>query len=552
MTITTVFYSMTVMFSLCAAIQPIIAQDGKPPVDKFAEIKAVYASNASERRMTSVITITQAVDIVLNPAVPATSYGSVPSLYMGQGGGYANDANQLIRFDNLPEIPGRDIISVRLGLYREWRANVLDDADEIVKLVMPAPQPFNGETETWESAANRPLPNNSIRDFNVEALGNIPKAILRITVNKTASGEYKYADITGIARGWFEGTRPNMGLLLVTDYGQSSPWTGDAYMTSSEGPEGLRPVLEITYAARPENMGDGRWAIVEADGSTEVEKAATTELRNYLRLICGEWFEIEPESTFTGNRPAIYVGATKYAQKGGCRVDAFTDDEFVMKRVGGNLILCGGAPRGTLYAVIQFLEEYCGVRWLTFFGEEYVPKNSKLTLPKINRRVKPSFNDRDLMVPRYWPQTGWYDNKSFETLGRALAFGRINGKASPIHLGGNLLPKRYGGRIWGNNVAHTLRWYLAPDKYFTKHPEFYALVDGKRLESGLCKSNPEMREIYFNNITEIIKKAEADGYDTFVFHISDEDGGVRPCQCAECVKLDKFMAATMLARCWHL
>ena len=46
---------------------------------------------------------------------------------------------------------------------------------------------------------------------------------------------------------------------------------------------------------------------MEAEGATETEQTAATELRNYLRRICGEWFEIVPEGAFEGGRPAIYV-----------------------------------------------------------------------------------------------------------------------------------------------------------------------------------------------------------------------------------------------------
>jgi hypothetical protein len=38
----------------------------------------------------------------------------------GRGGGYAEDERLVIRFDALPAVAARDVLEVRLGLYREW------------------------------------------------------------------------------------------------------------------------------------------------------------------------------------------------------------------------------------------------------------------------------------------------------------------------------------------------------------------------------------------------------------------------------------------------
>ena len=92
------------------------------------------------------------------------------------------------------------------------------DADEIVKTIVPAPQPFEAATETWDAAAARPQPNNTLRDHQASSLpGGTPRAHVRLTVNPEGRGDWKFADIKDIARGWFQGSRPNQGLLLATD-----------------------------------------------------------------------------------------------------------------------------------------------------------------------------------------------------------------------------------------------------------------------------------------------------------------------------------------------
>jgi hypothetical protein len=478
-------------------------------------------------------------DTEIGPALPAVGRDAAAALCLGQGGGYAEDRHLLLRFDDLPSIPGRDLVRVRLGLFREWRGNAQDDADDIVKLVLPAPHPFEEGTETWQSAAAQPMPNHTLRDFQVgEQMGRSLRSHLRVTANPAGQGEYKYSDVTEIARGWFAGTRPNLGLLLITDFGRSRPWNGTAYVTSREGPKGQWPVLEVTYRQRPDGTPDGRWTLVEAEGATETEQTAATELRDYLRRICDEWFEIASEGAFSAGRPAIYVGPTQFARRHRCRVEAMGADEFMMRRVGDDLILCGGRPRGTFYAVTQLLEEFCGVRWLTLHGEEHVPQRPELRLPAVNRRVRPAFSDRDVMVPHHWPRQGWYDEAALARLGRALAFGRINGRASPVHLGADLPPERYGGHPLAHQLGHTIRWYLPPGEFFATHPEYYVLRGGKRVDTGICKANPEMREVYFERVTQAIRKLDLQPDQAFILHISDEDGPPQVCECPDCQALD--------------
>ncbi len=488
---------------------------------------------------TAITRIVTTADTVLCPATPTSPGGAITSLRAGQGGGYAEDGHLLLRFDELPPIPARDILSIRLGLFREWRGSGYDDDDEMVKLILPAPQAFDEAAETWYSAAALPAPNNAVRDFQVGAqLGASPRSHLRLATNPQGQGEYKFADITEIARGWFDGTRPNHGLLLITEFAQSAPWVGTAYLTSREGPSEQRPVLEITHSARPAGMPGGRWTIVEAAGATGTEQTAATELRNYLRRICGEWFEIEPEEGMAGDRPAIYVGNTQFARRHGLRTEEMAGEEYVLRRAGDNLILCGGRPRGTFYAVAQFLEGFCGVRWLTLAGEEFVPLRPDLRLPRVDRRSRPAFVDRDLIPPHHWPRTGWYDDATRSSLARALAFGRVNGRAPSIYLGTDAPSERYGGHIRGNHHGHTIRWYLPPEKHFAQHPEYYALRGGRRVDSGLCKTNPAMRDTYFRNITEAIAGGATDPDNGFIFHTSEKDGPAQPCECPECKAAD--------------
>lgn len=234
----------------------------------------------------------------------------------------------------------------------------------------------------------------------------------------------------------------------------------------------------------------------------------------------------------------IYVGATQFAQRHGVRPTMMAGEESLIRRIGADLVLCGGRPRGTLYAVAQFLEKHCGVRWLTLAGEEYVPRRPDLRLPRGEQRFQPPFVDRDLIPPHHWPRAGWYDDATRSRLARALAFGRINGRAPSIYLGTDAPSQRYGGHIAGNHHGHTIRWYLPPEKHFGEHPEFYALRGGTRVDSGLCKTNLQMRDIYLGNATAALSGLAVTADSELIFHVSDEDGPPQPCECPECTAVD--------------
>ena len=60
-----------------------------------------------------------------------------------------------------------------------------------------------------------------------------------------------------------------------------------------------------------------------------------------------------------------------------------------------DLILAGGRPRGTLYAVYRFLGDEIGVRWWSPF-EQHVPRRPTLKIAAMDRSGEPRFHYRDI------------------------------------------------------------------------------------------------------------------------------------------------------------
>ena len=111
--------------------------------------------------------------------------------------------------------------------------------------------------------------------------------------------------------------------------------------------------------------GKATCVIVQADNATEPEKFAAKELATFLKRVTGAEFPVVAEQSLTADRASrIYVGWTGYASRQGIDTSKLGEEEWVIRTVGDDLVLAGGQPRGTMYAVYDFLEDHVGCHWL--------------------------------------------------------------------------------------------------------------------------------------------------------------------------------------------
>jgi hypothetical protein len=69
-----------------------------------------------------------------------------------------------------------------------------------------------------------------------------------------------------------------------------------------------------------------------------------------------------------------------------------------MRTIGDDLILAGGHPRGTLYAVYTFLEDEVGCRWWTASAST-IPRNPTLEIADLEVQHVPAIKYRDTDNP---------------------------------------------------------------------------------------------------------------------------------------------------------
>ncbi|MDX9973282.1 MAG: DUF4838 domain-containing protein [FCB group bacterium] len=218
------------------------------------------------------------------------------------------------------------------------------------------------------------------------------------------------------------------------------------------------------------------WTLVLADDASPAERYAAEEFRSLLREATGIDLSIGARRA----RGRVYIGPGAALRKSGIGFDTanYGEEEFRI-RIGRNAIaIAGGRPRGTLYGVYEFAEQYLGVRFLTA-DHTYIPKGLT-SLPLADVRRAPAFAYR------------WSYCKE------ASAFPEF---AARLRLNTLTHDEKFGGVTHEKMESHTLFYQVPADRYRKTHPEYFALVDGRRMLEApgggpqVCPSNPDVADI---------------------------------------------------------
>jgi hypothetical protein len=286
---------------------------------------------------------------------------------------------------------------------------------------------------------------------------------------------------------------------------------------------GLVAALTLLCAATAQpqltlaTAGKARLPILIQHGATPAERYAAQELASHLQQITGARFELREVSP--GNIPpnGILVGPGHLAQAvfPEVKLHEFEAEQLTIRTKGNYLLLAGGRPRGTLYAVYRFLSKQCGVRWWTPWAT-HIPKKSTLRLPALAVDEKPAFEYRE---PFWYP--------AFD--GDWAARNYYNGHSAR-------LTEKHGGKILYKGFVHTFYSLVPPEQYFEKHPEWYSLIGGKRTfqRAQLCCTNPQLREFLVERVRQWLQESP----EASIVSISQNDWA-GACECERCRAVDE-------------
>lgn len=284
------------------------------------------------------------------------------------------------------------------------------------------------------------------------------------------------------------------------------------------------PGMALTLA----DNGRALATVVTPAVSNKATQTAAAEIANYLQEMTGATFRVRTEDKAPANGTRLFVGATAFAASKGLVPAKLAAEEWLIRTVGNDLVIIGGEPRGTIYAAYHFLEDVLGVHWWNPF-EESVPQRRTVSLGNLNLQGKPGIQYRDIYM--LYGRDG----------GRFAARNRLNRD------GDARITAEYGGcRDYGPPYhVHTFNLYFPPKEWFPKHPEWYSLLDGKRVAttSQLCLTNPELRQAFLAKLLNYIETSwaaakEAGAPPPLVFSVSQNDW-LNPCQCEHCQALAK-------------
>jgi len=273
--------------------------------------------------------------------------------------------------------------------------------------------------------------------------------------------------------------------------------------------------------------GRAQAAIVIGARASEEVRFAASELQDYLRKISGARFTIQTGDEKPQGRLILVGSSAPVGPREGFRIQT----------LNGNLSLLGNDGAGTQFAVYTFLEKYLGVRWL-WPGQlgEAVPQMKTIVIPAIDHREAPHFKWRDR-----GPGGALWGAPSGPTEMHARE--RLLGVSAQHQTEVALWEKRnkWGGlKIYG---GHALGEIFPPAKFARTHPDYYALVDGKRAVPGedydakhggqVCTTNPGVVQAAI----EWVRKFFDAHPDYDAVHITMNDSGGF-CECGRCRALD--------------
>ena len=261
--------------------------------------------------------------------------------------------------------------------------------------------------------------------------------------------------------------------------------------------------------------GQARTVIVLQSGASPAEARAAEDLAATLKQITGASIDILKAPR---QLPAACIivgqGADASSAFPDAKLSELEPEQTLIVARGTRLLLAGGHPRGTQLAIYRFLQKMAGVRWWTPWASS-IPNKPSFSVPETTLTEKPAFESRDPF---------WYPAFNADWAVRNYS------NSQNAHI-----DEAHGGAINYEGFVHTFYPLVPPEQYSAAHPEWFALVNGKRIfdNAQLCTTNPELRELILQHIRDRIKANPG----ASIVSLSQNDC-FNPCTCPICKAID--------------
>ena len=232
--------------------------------------------------------------------------------------------------------------------------------------------------------------------------------------------------------------------------------------------------------------GQALATIVVRKNAPTAEHHAAERLKHYLQQVTGAEFPVAGRNR---HGPALYIGRSSEVDKllGSFDWNRLETDGILLRVIDENVILAGQTPRGTLYAVYEFLERVLDCRWLAP-GVTHLPKRAVVDVPPLQMVYAPALLCRE-PHSHILTETEW-----------AVA-NRANGALQD-------LDETHGGRwVYARHFVHNFFALVPPAVHFDKHPEYFSEINGVRCHAGgqLCLTNPDVLDLATDACRKILQ-----------------------------------------------
>ena len=308
------------------------------------------------------------------------------------------------------------------------------------------------------------------------------------------------------------------------------------------------PSCVITEEGKP------KIRLVVGKRASRPSRFAAEELQRTIREMSGATCPILTENPNLPG-PVIAVGSpgenamtSHLLREAGVDFDSLElgTDGFLVRSVGHQLVVAGPTGRATLYAAYALLERL-GCRWC-FPGEygDVIPNEPTLKLPPTKILEKPAFSYRTFMHHNHVTEetADWIDWMAKNRMNRFLvtlyaAKGYKGQRYSAFKKTPGLLDAIQKRGLLVEAGHHASYYWTPPEELYEKHPEWYALVNGKRgpvavegPRAQLCFSNRELADYTAERVLAFAREnPEAD-----IISLYTNDG-YGYCECEACEAL---------------
>ncbi len=294
----------------------------------------------------------------------------------------------------------------------------------------------------------------------------------------------------------------------------------------------IAAILSILGAAimttTPANAADPDrprgWNIVLPAEPHPAERYAAEELQSILARASGVKLPVVTEI----DRPAhhVFVGPSEAMRESSAAmgVDDLDIEDVRIVCEPDNIAIAGGSPRGTLYAVYTYLEQYVGVRFLS-------PDHTYV--PKIDEPVVIGHRELTYRPPLMYRRCYYGANRHHPAFAAKLRNNAVSDD------------EKIGGRTPWRLINHSVSRWVSVREFGDEHPEYFALVDGERrawmdgdhfADGGTqpCMTHPAVKRLITEGVLDYLDKHP----ERINISVSQNDNRMY-CRCEQCAAIDE-------------